>query len=522
MPSKSNYLKQELYQLIKNNDDIFHFLQEGTLDGLWYWDLEHPENEWMNESFWRTLGYEPNTKQHLAKEWQNIINHEDLAIALENFQKHCENPNHAYDQIVRYRHKEGHTIWIRCRGIAIRDSNGTSIRMLGAHTDITEQKQSEQQYRDRLALLNSLHDKTKLALDESEQLFEYSPDAILKVDVDGNILKANHQATILFGYNKKELKSCSINALIPSSIHPNHKNHIKHYFTQGGARKMGADRGKLQAIDKLGNTFHVEVTLNLITTALGKQAIATIRSVEEKEQLIASLQKQIIENQKLERFAFVASHDLQEPLRKIHAFVELLDSQLSDLKVSTQDTDFSISRIKDASSRMRDMIKDTLKLSQINQSAITYTQCNIYNAIVEAHDILRDKSTFEGATINIEKSDATIRGDMSLLIPLFQNLLSNSLKFKRHEEPSIVKLSIIESIHYVEVKIIDNGIGIIDNFSDNIFEPFIRLNSKDDYPGSGIGLAVCKQIMDIHDGDISYTNNSDHGTCFTLRFKVNR
>ncbi|MBW2467360.1 MAG: response regulator, partial [Deltaproteobacteria bacterium] len=121
------------------------FLQDGSLDGLWYWDLENLENEWMNPRFWTLLGYDPQEKKHLASEWQDLIYSEDLQVALDNFHKHCSNPNHPYDQVVRYRHKNGSTVWIRCRGIVIRDETGKPIRMLGAHTDLTPLKQAEEE-----------------------------------------------------------------------------------------------------------------------------------------------------------------------------------------------------------------------------------------------------------------------------------------------------------------------------------------------------------------------------------------
>ena len=138
-----NYLKEELYCLVKSGDDIFDFIQECALDGLWYWDLEKPENEWMNPKFWTTLGYDPEKMPHKSSAWQSIIHPDDLKVVEHNFKKHCEDPEHPYDQVVRYTHKEGHTVWIRCRGMAVRDKNGRPIRMLGAHTDLTSQKEAE-------------------------------------------------------------------------------------------------------------------------------------------------------------------------------------------------------------------------------------------------------------------------------------------------------------------------------------------------------------------------------------------
>jgi PAS domain S-box-containing protein len=159
-----NYLKKELYELVKSDESIFEFIQEGSLDGLWYWDLENPENEWMNPKFWTVLGYDPDEMPHRSSAWQDIIDQDDLKIALKNFELHCENPNHPYDQIVRYTHKDSSTVWIRCRGIVIRDTNGKPIRMLGAHQNITSQKKSEEE---ALKKSNVLQDINKYALEIS-------------------------------------------------------------------------------------------------------------------------------------------------------------------------------------------------------------------------------------------------------------------------------------------------------------------------------------------------------------------
>ena len=110
MGMDNNYLKKELYDLIKKDSSIFEFLQDGSLDGIWYWDLENPENEWMSPRFWMTLGYDPMDKEHKASEWQDLINRDDLQVALENFREHCDDPEVSYDQNVRYRHKDGHIV----------------------------------------------------------------------------------------------------------------------------------------------------------------------------------------------------------------------------------------------------------------------------------------------------------------------------------------------------------------------------------------------------------------------------
>lgn len=142
-----HYLRDELYGLVAQQPEIFEFLQRGSLDGLWYWDLEDPAHEWMNEEFWTLLGYDAAEKQHLASEWQELIHPDDLVVASENLQRHLEDPSHPYDQVVRYRHRDGRTIWVRCRGIAIRDAQGRPVRMLGAHNDLTAAKELEERLR---------------------------------------------------------------------------------------------------------------------------------------------------------------------------------------------------------------------------------------------------------------------------------------------------------------------------------------------------------------------------------------
>jgi PAS domain S-box-containing protein len=140
-----HYLEIELNELVASDPRIFNFLQEGSLDGMWYWDLQSLEDEWMSPRFWEVLGCDPEQMPHKASAWQDIIFEEDLKTAAGNLEAHLRDPNHPYDQMVRYRHKDGHTVWVRCRGLAIRDAQGTPVRMLGVHNDVTALKSAQQE-----------------------------------------------------------------------------------------------------------------------------------------------------------------------------------------------------------------------------------------------------------------------------------------------------------------------------------------------------------------------------------------
>ncbi len=185
-----NYLQQELYNSIQTDQKIFDFIQATALDGMWYWDLENADEEWMNDSFWITLGYDPNKMPHKASAWQDLIHPDDLGPTYENFAKHCDDPNHPYDQIVRYKHKKGHTVWIRCKGVVIRDQKGKPIRMLGSHIDVTRQKELEKDLSDKV--------------DRHRQIIEGSQIGTWEWNISTNYFECNDQWYQLYGEEQKQ------------------------------------------------------------------------------------------------------------------------------------------------------------------------------------------------------------------------------------------------------------------------------------------------------------------------------
>ncbi|MXZ70819.1 MAG: PAS domain-containing protein [Acidobacteria bacterium] len=163
MPGTDHYLKTELYELVRKDPAIFEFLQAGSLDGIWYWDVERQEQEWMSPRFKEVFGYRDDEIPNTPDWWQANIHPDDLAVALDNFGKHLKDPSHPYDQIVRYRHRDGGTVWVRCRGLAIRDDDGKPIRLLGCHTDVTALKRAEEDLRRQANELREARDSAEHA-----------------------------------------------------------------------------------------------------------------------------------------------------------------------------------------------------------------------------------------------------------------------------------------------------------------------------------------------------------------------
>ncbi|SON56536.1 Phytochrome-like protein cph1 [Hartmannibacter diazotrophicus] len=139
-----HYLEDELYTLMRQDDRIFRFLEISSLDGIWYSDLINEGHEWMSDRYKQLLGYGDEDIEYSSDWWMARIHPDDLILSRENLRRHIEDPNHPYDQVVRYFHKNGSTVWVRCRGIVIRDDAGRPTRLLGAHVDVTDLRRAEE------------------------------------------------------------------------------------------------------------------------------------------------------------------------------------------------------------------------------------------------------------------------------------------------------------------------------------------------------------------------------------------
>ncbi len=194
----AHYLEEELYKLLKKDESIFDFIQNGILDGLWYWDLENPEIGWINSRFWEMLGYEPKDMPQISRLWQEVIFQEDLKIATDNFNKHIADSTYPYDQVLRYKHKNGSTVRVRCRGMAIRNEKGEAYRMFGAHQDVTSIKETE-------ILLKEEKTIAQISEEKYKSIYENAPLAFQSLNTDGEIIDINPAWLNLLGYSKEDV-----------------------------------------------------------------------------------------------------------------------------------------------------------------------------------------------------------------------------------------------------------------------------------------------------------------------------
>ena len=245
---------------------------------------------------------------------------------------------------------------------------------------------------------------------------------------------------------------------------------------------------------------------------------------EKLESLVADRTKELQRsNEDLQQFAHVASHDLKEPIRKIKTFTSRLEDHLKD-KLDEPAVKF-IDRIHVATNRMFNMIDGVLAYSKINADLQTPTFVDLNEVIKNIETDLEVALQKTGGKIYYDNLPV-IEGALVLLYQLFYNLINNSIKFSKADTPPKItilsKIAVEQDKSYAIITLEDNGIGFAPDHADRIFETFTRLNSKDSYEGTGLGLSLCKKIVERHDGKISAAGNPDKGATFVITLPLHQ
>lgn len=377
---------------------------------------------------------------------------------------------------------------------------------------------------------NTMSDELERSIRKTEQeqqkfkgLLESAPDAIVIVDENGIIQLANNQCEQVFGYKSEELLYKRVELLIPSRFHHRHPKHRDRYSKDARFRPMHVL--ELQGIRKTGEEFPVEISLSPLQIAGSMLVTAAIRDISEKKRLEKEIRDANVllerkvqqrtaelesKNKELEQFAYVASHDLQEPLRTTSSFVELLRKQYRGRLDNTADK--YLDYILHASDRMKILIKDLLDYSRIGrEKEIKQVDCNVIlsDVLADLHKVIKENDT----EIHAELLPVVSAYPTELKL-MFQNLISNSIKFKKTDERPIIEIKGQKENGFYKFSVKDNGIGLEPQHQQRIFIIFQRLHNRSEYEGSGIGLAHCKKIAELHGGQIWVDSVPGEGCTF--------
>lgn len=360
----------------------------------------------------------------------------------------------------------------------------------------------------------------KRAEERFRRLLDAAPDATIIVDQTGRIVMVNAQVQPMFGYTRQELLGQVMEMLIPERFRGKHVLHRGEYNSHPRTRPMGVGP-ELYGLRKDGREFPVEISLSpLETEEEGLLISAAIRDVTQRkwaqDQLRAYAEELQRSNLELQQFAYVASHDLQEPLRAISTFCEMLAKRYRG-QLDAQ-ADQWIGFVVDGARRMQALVQDLLAYSRLETRARPPEPVALDNIFHRAVENVRALAEETGASITAEALP-TVCGDPSQLVQLLQNLIGNALKFRGGEPPRVHVSAARREENWV-VSVSDNGIGIDPKYYERIFELFKRLHNADRYPGTGIGLSVCRKVVHRHGGRIWVESEPGRGSTFYFTLPV--
>jgi PAS domain S-box-containing protein len=493
--------------------------------GNWVWDFETKKLVWTDELY-RIYGLEPQseiTNTEIGK-----YNHPEDAEYIRQQMDEANEKNGRSDFVYRIILKDGTIKYLHARGETQKDSKGHITKIVGTLQDITQQKLIENELKENQKFIQKIADTAPFII------------SVYHV-TSGNYVFMNAAIKELLGYDRNDFSEKGVSFMM-TLVHPDdvkplieENNRILKAETKETdveavneykcrIKNASGDFRWLQTYSTVFSrdaTGYPELMLNIsvdITAKVDAEQVLFQKNIELQQS-----------NTNLEEFAYIASHDLKEPLRKISILGDKL--LITQQDVLNENGKNYLTKIIDSAQRMQTMINDLLSVSTITGDR-AFESCDLQLILDEVLLTLEYKIESQKAVV---KSDRLPKAMINVpqFRQLFQNLLSNSLKFSKKEiAPEIIiahkyltarqvkEFDLIASSKYLQIKITDNGIGFENEYSNKIFSIFKRLHSKSEYDGTGIGLSICKKIVENHNGVIFALGKPGIGATFTIIIPV--
>lgn len=419
---------------------------------------------------------------------------------------------------------DGSVVWLSVQTTMVTDDNGKALRLIGIAQDISKRKEAEE------ALRTS---ETKLRI-TMESATDY---AIITMDTERRIERWSSGAAQIFGYTEEEVLGQSADLIFTEEDR-----------AAGAPQKeMETARDCGRAADerwhrrKDGSRFYMSGFMRPIYNGHLTGYVKVARDATQQKLFTEELSRLVAErtlalqqsNESLQQFATIAAHDLQEPLRKLRLFASVLQRFSQHLPPEGREL---LAKIDATSGRMSRLIGEVLQYSRIAYGTKEWVPANLDEILLNVLNDLELQLEETGATVVYERALPEIEAVPPQMNQLFYNLLSNALKFRREEVAPVIRISAVplppdkvrtypglpENKHYIEIRFADNGIGFDEEFSEQIFQIFERLHSVDEFEGTGVGLALCKKIVENHHGHILATSKKGEGASFVIVLPLNQ
>lgn len=470
-----------------------------SLTGLYIFDSHDQRYIYINPEYTKLTGYSFNDLQKIHSEngFLALYHPEERSLIKEHYTALLNGePDNGDGVEYRFKHKYGHWLWLYSRdSVYSYDEFGKPKEFLGALFDITELKQRENQIR-------------KLAIDYAAT-FEQAGVGIAHIHDDYSLIKANPKFLGIFGYADSDIHELNFLNLCDKSERAQLESQL--------LGLLGSDK-PIQHAEKPftradGTIFWADVTVSFVVPLNDEDTPYFIVVVEDISRRKLMEQNLSESNQALERFAYSASHDLQEPLRKISAFSGALEKRLKG-KLDDPDVEYQLERICNAAVRMSNMIDNLLKLSRATKESLSIKRVSLSSLLVQAIDDLSSKIANQKMSL-ILTGDLMLNVDPNAFGQVLRNLISNSLCYKHETRPLQISLHSQVSSNVITLIFEDNGTGFSPDKAELIFEPFRRLKNND-VPGTGMGLTICRQIIKAHKGRIYAATEQALGAKFII------
>ncbi|MBB1283913.1 PAS domain S-box protein [Flavisolibacter sp. BT320] len=422
--------------------------------------------------------------------------------------------------------EDGKLRWVLARGKTFFDESGKAVRFIGTVLDITDKKIAEEALKMQARVLESMDEGVSVS------------------DEEGIIVYTNAAEETMFGYEAGELLGQHVS--VQNAYDPEENQRIVSAVIDE-IKQHGVWNGEWHNKRKNGTTFYTYSHITLLELGERKVMVCVQRDITEEKKYKEALQRsaeelenRVVErtrelkeandqlersNEELEQFAYITSHDLQEPLRKIKTFASRIEDELSGSdQVMAQKY---LAKVINSANRMSVLIRDLLNYSKLTREGRNIEPVNL-NEIAE--EVLSDLEVLvaqKKATINFTNLPV-VNGIRLQLSQLFFNLIGNSLKFAHPDVPPVIAIDTytltaaestavgLPAADYVAIRFKDNGIGFNPSYKEQIFEIFQRLNSRDSFAGTGIGLALSKKVVENHRGRITAESEEGKGAAFTV------
>ncbi|MDJ0578030.1 MAG: PAS domain S-box protein [Xenococcaceae cyanobacterium MO_234.B1] len=486
---------------------------EAAIDGIAILDTEE-RYIYLNKSHLQLFGYEDATDL-LGQTWRNLYSPDEV----ERFEQNI------FPLLLRDGYWQGEATGQRRDGSTFAEEVSLTLTEYGlvcVCRDISERKQVELALRESQEKLQAIMDNTS--------------NVIYLKDVQGRYLLINRQYEKLFHLTREQIigktDSEIFSAEIAAAVMSNDLQILAAKMSLEFEETVPQDDGlhtyisiKFPLWDAKGKVYGVcgistDITERKRTEAALKQAQSALRRTNEElekrvEQRTAELTRS---NQELEQFAYIVSHDLQEPLRKMKSFSQLLARECQGQFTENEKAQRYLDYIIDAAERQRQMIQALLNYSRLGRNDSSLVAINLDSVVGKVLEDLSIPMAKTGATVTVSDLP-TVQASPTQMAQLFLNLIGNGIKFKGDTTPRIqIKAQLQRSEWLISVQ--DNGIGINPKYAERIFQIFQRLHSRNEYPGTGIGLAICRKIVEGHGGSIWVVSEPGQGSTFYFTLPV--